>query len=336
MALSSKNSEKSDAESMNFCLTGRCGASGGGTHGGHVSKTQSIRKAGFDIARGCTIRAVVTKARPNRSSNHRPKKRQLLRRYSRGAAHLCKRGLLCRSNCSIAVDRATELALQLASLMERPSIRVAVGDARRAAAETGETIDDFGSVRGLDWVRRPSTPDQHGTRAKPVQRRRKPARAGQTRNDLNAALEHLVPAYREANRNFAAMSRQINGMDAARDLDRAYSPVALNCGTTAKEQGAAHMKAMRNAQEFAGTCEADRPCRSCRCAATLRQSDRLRVGITPQEAAKIFGTPGKHVASVGAQSVDMRTYQWANTDGSNATVTFMNDRLVAKAQFGLR
>jgi hypothetical protein len=178
MALSSKNSEKSDAESMNFCLTGRCGASGGGTHGGHVSKTQSIRKAGFDIARGCTIRAVVTKARPNRSSNHRPKKRQLLRRYSRGAAHLCKRGLLCRSNCSIAVDRATELALQLASLMERPSIRVAVGDARRAAAETGETIDDFGSVRGLDWVRRPSTPDQHGTRAKPVQRRRKPARAG--------------------------------------------------------------------------------------------------------------------------------------------------------------
>lgn len=70
--------------------------------------------------------------------------------------------------------------------------------------------------------------------------------------------------------------------------------------------------------------------------ATLSQFDRLRVGIAPQEAAKIFGTPGKHVASVGAQSVDMRTYQWANTDGSNATATFQNDRLVAKAQFGLR
>jgi hypothetical protein len=70
--------------------------------------------------------------------------------------------------------------------------------------------------------------------------------------------------------------------------------------------------------------------------ATLSQFDRLRVGITPQEAAKIFGTPGKHVASVRAQSVDMRTYQSANTDGSNATVTFQNDCLVAKAQFGLR
>lgn len=150
----------------------------------------------------------------------------------------------------IAADRATELAPQIANLMERPSIRAAVGDARRLAAETGETIDDLGSIRGLDWVKKALDNQISKARAPNSSIGAEDLRAlVQTRNDLNATLEHLVPAYREANRNYAAMSRQINGMDVARDLDQAYSPVAANFGTSAKEQGAAYMKAMRNAQD---------------------------------------------------------------------------------------
>jgi len=71
----------------------------------------------------------------------------------------------------------------------------------------------------------------------------------QTSRDLNSVIEQLSPAYREANQNYAAMSRQINGMDVARDLERRYTPAAAEFGQTAEEQGAAYMRALRNAQD---------------------------------------------------------------------------------------
>lgn len=153
-------------------------------------------------------------------------------------------------NAGVDREMAASMQPEIASLMERPSIRAAVEDARRLAAETGENITDLGSVQGLDWVKKAL--DNQISRAN-----RGNTSIGaedlralmQTRDDLNRTLEQLAPAYREANQNYAAMSRQINGMDVARDLERRYTPASGQFGESAKEQGAAYMKALRNAQD---------------------------------------------------------------------------------------
>ncbi|MBB4226026.1 transglycosylase SLT domain-containing protein [Variovorax guangxiensis] len=147
-------------------------------------------------------------------------------------------------------EMAASMQHEVASLMERPSIQAAMTDARRLAAETGETISDIGSVQGLDWVKKALDNQISKARGANSSIGAEDLRAlMQTRNDLNATLEQLSPAYREANRNYAAMSRQINGMDVARGLDAAYTPAAANFGASAKEQGNAFMKAMRKAQD---------------------------------------------------------------------------------------
>ncbi|WP_395350057.1 lytic transglycosylase domain-containing protein [Variovorax sp. UC122_21] len=148
-------------------------------------------------------------------------------------------------------EMAASMQAEISSLLERPSIRTAINDARRLAAETGETINDFGSVQGLDWVKKAlDNQISKATNGPTSSIGAEDLRAlMQTRSDLNATLEQLAPAYREANRNYAAMSTQINGMDVARAVDQAYSPVAGNFGLSAKEHGHAYMKALRRAQD---------------------------------------------------------------------------------------
>jgi len=148
-------------------------------------------------------------------------------------------------------EAAASMQAEMKSLLERPSIQTAIKDARRLAAETGETVDDLGSVQGLDWVKKAldnqiSKAGNGTTSSIGAEDLRALV---QTRNDLNATLEQLAPAYREANRNFAAMSRQVNSMDVARGLERSYTPSAGNFGASAREQGAAYMKALRGAQD---------------------------------------------------------------------------------------
>lgn len=147
-------------------------------------------------------------------------------------------------------EMAASMQQEVASLMERPSIQAAAQDARRLAAETGETIDDIGSVQGMDWLKK-ALDNQ-------ISRARNPGSAigaadlralQQTSRDLNSVIEQLAPAYREANQNYAAMSRQVNSMDVARDLERRYTPAAAEFGQTAEEQGAQYMKALRAAQD---------------------------------------------------------------------------------------
>lgn len=148
-------------------------------------------------------------------------------------------------------EMAASMQPEIASLLERPSIKAAINDARRLAAETGESIDDVGSVQGLDWVKKAldnqiSKAGNGTTSSIGAEDLRA---LNQTRSDLNATLEQLAPAYREANRNFAAMSRQINSMDVARDLERTYTPASAAFGESAREQGGAYMKALRNSRD---------------------------------------------------------------------------------------
>lgn len=153
-------------------------------------------------------------------------------------------------NAKIDPAKAEEMAPQIADLVERPSIKSAILDAKRLAAETGENVGDIGSVRGLDWVKK-ALDNKISMAGSPGSGIGKAdlAALNQTKKDLMSTIEQLSPGYKEANDNFAAMSRQINSMDVARNLDKAYTPVAANFGQSAKEQGNAYMKALTQAKD---------------------------------------------------------------------------------------
>lgn len=144
-------------------------------------------------------------------------------------------------------EMAGSMQAEIASLMERPSIKAAAGEAKRLAAETGEVIDDMGSVQGIDWLRK-ALANQIG-KAKGSGATEDVRALTQTYNDLGSTLEQIAPKYAEANRNYAAMSKQINSMDVARDLERRYTPASNEYGPASQENGAAYMKALRAAQD---------------------------------------------------------------------------------------
>jgi hypothetical protein len=70
---------------------------------------------------------------------------------------------------------------------------------------------------------------------------------------------------------------------------------------------------------------------------TLDEYNRLQNSITYNEASSIIGEPGQEMSRVelpGTPSTIM--YSWQNADGSNMNATFQDDKLVTKAQFGLK
>jgi len=144
-------------------------------------------------------------------------------------------------------EMAASMQAEIASLMGRPSIKAASAEAKRLAAETGEEITDMGSVQGMDWLRKALS--NQISKAKASGAAEDVRALTKTYQDLGATLEQLAPKYAEANRNYAAMSKQINSMDVARDLEKRYTPAAAEFGQSAQEQGAAYMKALKAAQD---------------------------------------------------------------------------------------
>ena len=140
-------------------------------------------------------------------------------------------------------NMATAMAPQIENLMARPSVQRAQSKAMELAKESGESIQDFGSVRGMDWLKKSLDNEISKASGPGSSIGKEDLRAlVQTKNDLMATLEQISPAYKEANSNFAAMSRQVNGMDVGRNLlgslnrpGSAYSQPG-----TAREMGAAY------------------------------------------------------------------------------------------------
>jgi hypothetical protein len=61
------------------------------------------------------------------------------------------------------------------------------------------------------------------------------------------------------------------------------------------------------------------------------------------QVIRIIGFDGEEMASSNMAGVpgvmeglSTKMYSWQNSDGTNMNATFQNDRLVAKAQFGLK
>jgi hypothetical protein len=155
---------------------------------------------------------------------------------------------------SQGVDQKMAKALQpqIESLMERPSIQAAQKDAIRLAKENGKNLSDFGSVEGMDWLKK-ALDNKISMASQPGSSIGKADLQAllQTKSDLMATLEQIAPAYKQANQNFAAMSGQVNSMDVARSLlDTLNKPGSryMQPGT-AKEMGDAYSTALAKSLE---------------------------------------------------------------------------------------
>ena len=71
--------------------------------------------------------------------------------------------------------------------------------------------------------------------------------------------------------------------------------------------------------------------------------DRIDTGMSYSEVVGIIGTSGEEQSrnKIDAvpgvmESVETIMYSWQNSDGSNMNAMFQNDKLIQKAQFGLK
>jgi hypothetical protein len=76
---------------------------------------------------------------------------------------------------------------------------------------------------------------------------------------------------------------------------------------------------------------------------TRAKYDRLDNGMSYRQAVAVIGAEGEELARnrvEGApgvmESVETVMYAWTNADGSNMNAMFQNDKLMQKAQFGLK
>jgi hypothetical protein len=146
------------------------------------------------------------------------------------------------------VDMAKAMKPQIDSLMKRPSIRQAQGVARKLAAEEGIKLDNFGSIEGMDWLKK-AVDNQISKAAQPGSSIGKAELRAlvQTKDDLMRTIEQIAPQYKIANDNFAQMSKQVNAQDVAADLQKRLYKDAQWGGN--KETAATYRNALSEALE---------------------------------------------------------------------------------------
>lgn len=148
----------------------------------------------------------------------------------------------------IDLEMAKAMKPQIDSLMKRPSIQSAKMIAKSLAAEKDIKLDNFGSIEGMDWLKK-ALDNQISAAKKPGSAigNEQLRTLVQTKDDLMNVLEQIAPAYKTANDNFAKMSRQVNSMDAAAELQkRLYKNAQWGSG---KEMGSTYMTELEKALE---------------------------------------------------------------------------------------
>jgi hypothetical protein len=69
---------------------------------------------------------------------------------------------------------------------------------------------------------------------------------------------------------------------------------------------------------------------------TLPEFEQIKTGMSYAQVVAIVGFDGTEQSSNEFGGTKTIMYAWSNPDASNANAMFQNDRLVTKAQFGLR
>lgn len=150
------------------------------------------------------------------------------------------------------IDRqvAATMKPQIDSLMRRPSIQSAKNIAINLARENDQSIDDFGSIHGLDYLKK-ALDDMISKARGPGASigKQRLAALVQTKDDLMSVIEQLAPNYKVANDNFAQMSRQVNSMDVARALQKNLEPSLARYGANTREHAQAYAQALDSAAE---------------------------------------------------------------------------------------
>lgn len=141
-------------------------------------------------------------------------------------------------------DAAAALQPQIESLLRRPSIKQAQQYAKTLAQEKDINLSDMGSIEGLDWTKKALDKQISSIkRGNPIGNMDLESLVN-TKNDLMATLEQIAPGYKEANDNFAAMSKQVNSMEVARDLKRRFEPALNRFGANGREMANEYAKAL--------------------------------------------------------------------------------------------
>jgi len=156
-----------------------------------------------------------------------------------------KRNYKLAENAGIDQKMAKAIQPQLDSLMSRPSMEEARAVAVTLAREKDITLTNFGSVEGLDWVKK-GLDEQISSAAKAGSSAGKEKLAAllQTKTDLLAAIDQIAPAYTTARTTFAAQSKPINQMDVGQYLkDKLTAPL----DETAVQKAASFSGALRDA-----------------------------------------------------------------------------------------
>jgi len=69
---------------------------------------------------------------------------------------------------------------------------------------------------------------------------------------------------------------------------------------------------------------------------TMSKYNSIQDGMSYSEVTGIIGKNGEELSSSNLGDITTVMYSWANSDGSNMNAMFQNDRLISKAQFGLK
>lgn len=139
---------------------------------------------------------------------------------------------------------AADLQPQIKSLLRRPSIKQAQQYAKTLAQEKDIDLSNMGSIEGLDWTKKALDKQINAIkRGNPISNMDLESLVN-TKNDLMATLEQIAPGYKEANDNFAAMSKQVNSMEVARDLKKRFEPALNRFGANGREMANEYAKAL--------------------------------------------------------------------------------------------
>lgn len=146
-------------------------------------------------------------------------------------------------------DMARALKPQIDSLLRRPSMQEAQQIAKRIAKEKDVTLTDMGSIEGLDWIKKSIDRQINSIKSGTPIGKTDLETLLQTKDDLMQTIEQIAPAYKQANDAFAGMSRQVNSMDVARDLQRRLLGTQTQFGDIGTEGAEAYKRALMDAAE---------------------------------------------------------------------------------------
>jgi len=138
-------------------------------------------------------------------------------KLARGATY--KQNLAAAEAQGIDAPMASALKPQIDSLMARPSMEEAKTLAVRLAKERDIELTDFGSIEGLNWVKK-GLDEQISAASKlgSAAGKEKLSALLQTKDDLLATLDQIAPGLSTARTTFAKQSKPINQAEVAQYL----------------------------------------------------------------------------------------------------------------------